>query len=211
VTGLTRERLAARFAATRPPLDPSRGHPPRTREALPPEIAAELAGPHRPAAVLLPLFEREARLHVWFTERATHLRRHAGQVSFPGGRADRNDADVVATALREAEEEIGLPRSHVEVLGFLEPQVTTSGYAVTGVIGFVGRPFEPVLDPGEVAALFDVPLDFLADPANLRRVVRRHRGVTFESREYDYDGRIIWGATALMLERFIELIKDNSL
>ncbi len=153
----------------------------------------------RPAAVLVPVIRREQGLTVLFTRRTAHLHDHAGQISFPGGRAEPGDPSLEMTALREAEEEIGLPPESVEVLGSLHEYVTVTGYRVTPVVGLVGTPFEPRLDAFEVAEVFEVPLAFFLDPGNHQR-----NSVIWEGGERHYYalpfGRhYIWGATAGML------------
>jgi 8-oxo-dGTP pyrophosphatase MutT (NUDIX family) len=163
-------------------------------------------GPPTPAAVLVPLVNREGGLSVLFTQRSADLVDHAGQISFPGGRVEPGDADVGAAALREAEEEVGLPRERVTLLGHLADYETVTGYRVTPVVGWVEPPFELKVDPVEVAAVFEVPLSFLLEPANQQR---HHRMVGDIRRDYyaiPYGDHYIWGATAAML-----LIFDRTL
>jgi len=150
----------------------------------------------RPAAVLVPIVQREEALTVILTQRTTHLRAHAGQVSFPGGRAEPADASPEFTALREAEEEIGLKAERVELLGRLPDYHTRTGYIVAPVIGLVTPPLELVPDPREVQDIFEVPLGFLLDPANHRRQTRVWQGRTVGFYEMPYGERYIWGATA---------------
>jgi 8-oxo-dGTP pyrophosphatase MutT (NUDIX family) len=164
--------------------------------------------PPAAAAVLVPLVARREGLHVLLTRRTDHLRDHAGQVSFPGGRSEPHDADAADTALREAEEEVGLPRSHVNVLGLLPTYATVTGFVVTPVVALVEPPPSLVLDRFEVAEAFEVPLEFLMTPANHRRHLFRADGAERQflsmpwmsvgadglQREY-----FIWGATAAML------------
>src|SRR6266545_6615128 len=123
----------------------------------------------RPAAVLVPVVRREGGLTVLFTRRTAHLNDHAGQISFPGGRSEPGDTGAAETALREAAEEIGLAAAQVEVLGKLQEYVTVTGYRVTPVVGLVTPPLELRLDEFEVAEVFEVPLEFLLDPANHQR------------------------------------------
>lgn len=152
-----------------------------------------------PAAVLVPLVQRGARRSLLFTRRNDGLRTHAGQVAFPGGRIERDDADAVAAALRETEEETGIARSLVKPLGFLDCFETISGFGVTPVVAAVSADYVLAPDPREVAEVFEVPLPFLLDTANLRRSEIDWRGRRREIYEYDYEGRRIWGATAAML------------
>lgn len=164
--------------------------------------------PAMPAAVLVPLLERRAgRLQVLFTERANHLRRHPGQISFPGGRIEHIDGSAVNAALREAEEEIGLPATCVEIAGFLAPQLTVTGYSVTAVVGLVTAiDFVAIPDPGEVASVFEVPLEYFLDERNKQRSTREYLGRRFATVEYQWQGRRIWGATAMMLDRLVSII-----
>lgn len=152
-----------------------------------------------PAAVLAPLVDRPEGLTVLLTQRTDHLHHHGGQISFPGGRVEAHDADPVETALRETEEEIGLERRHVEVIGFLDLYQTVTGFLITPVVGFVEPSFQLNPDPFEVADVFEVPLSFILDPHNHER-----RSIDFKGRErrfyvLPYEDRYIWGATAAML------------
>jgi len=156
-----------------------------------------------PAAVLVPIVSRP-RPSVLLTLRPEGLSRHAGQICFPGGRFHATDADLLDTALRETEEEIGLSRSLIEVAGFLDPYRTGTGYTVLPVVGFLGEEFEPRPDAREVAEIFEVPLDHLLDPANheQHRVERAGALRTFHA--ISYGERLIWGATAAMIVNFAE-------
>jgi 8-oxo-dGTP pyrophosphatase MutT (NUDIX family) len=151
-----------------------------------------------PAAVLIPIVAHP-ELTVLFTRRTAHLKAHSGQVSFPGGRVEAADPSREFTALREAEEEIGLPAARVEVLGTLPEYFTRTGFRVTPVIGLVRPPLELVPDAREVDEVFEVPLAFLIDPANHRRESRQigERLATYYI--FEHHGRVIWGATAGML------------
>ncbi|HXW75141.1 MAG TPA: CoA pyrophosphatase [Steroidobacteraceae bacterium] len=153
-----------------------------------------------PAAVLMPLVERH-ELTALFTQRATQLRNHAGQISFPGGRIEAADAGPAAAALREAREEIGLDERFVSVIGYLPDHVVITGFRITPVVAFVQPGFELLLASEEVEDTFEVPLDYLFDPANHRLQRRRSSvsGEELEFREIPFDGRTIWGATAGML------------
>ena len=137
------------------------------------------------------------------TERTAHLNAHAGQVSFPGGSAEPGDADAVETALRETEEEIGLSRTHVEVIGRLTDYLTVTGFRVATIVALVHPPFTLKLDAFEVAEAFEVPLTFLLDPANHeRRETLTYEGDTRRFTAMPHDGHFIWGATAAMLRNF---------
>ena len=163
-------------------------------------------GAPTPAAVLVPLINREDGLTVLFTERSHDLPDHPGQISFPGGRVEPGDADAGVAALREAEEEVGLKRERVTLLGRLEPYETVTGYRVIPVVGWVEPPFEISADPVEVADVFEVPLAFLLEPANRQRHFRMVGNTRRDYYAIPYGDRYIWGATAAML-----LIFDRTL
>jgi 8-oxo-dGTP pyrophosphatase MutT (NUDIX family) len=167
----------------------------------------QAAGKVTRAAVLIPLLLKSDGLSVLLTQRTDHLHDHAGQISFPGGRMDSGDSDPNDTALRESEEEIGLGRQGVEIIGHLPQYLTVSGYSVTPVVGLVKPQAEYVLDAFEVADVFEVPLHFLMDPANHQvRVWESGQG----SRRFysmPYENRFIWGATAGMLRNLYHLLK----
>src|SRR3954469_4431178 len=152
-----------------------------------------------PASVLIPIVAHPEGLTVLFTKRTVHLKAHSGQVSFPGGRAEPSDPTPEDTALREAEEEIGLARARVELLGRCSEYLTRTGFRVTPVIGVIRPPLELVPDAREVDEVFEVPLAFLLDPANHRRATREINGRTVGYYEMEHQGRVIWGATAGML------------
>ena len=164
------------------------------------------------ASVLIPLVQRADGLHVLLTQRSAHLRDHAGQISFPGGRAEAFDVDAVATALRETEEEVGLSREHVEVIGQLPLYTTVTSYVITPVVGLVYPPFTLTLDATEVDEAFEVPLRHLMTPQNHRR-----HSFTFEGGQRQFlsmpwhplgraDEHFIWGATAAMLRNLYRLL-----
>ncbi len=152
-----------------------------------------------PAAVLFPIVIRDGGHTVLLTQRTAHLRDHAGQVSFPGGRVEPDDLSPTFTALRETEEEVGLSREHVEILGFLPEYRTGTGFKVTPVVGLVRPPFDLSLDPFEVAEVFEVPLAFLIDPANHQRHELHYRGALRQYFAMPYGDYFIWGATAGMI------------
>ncbi len=165
-----------------------------------------------PAAVLVPLVERAEGYTVLLTQRTAHLEHHAGQISFPGGRAEATDASPVETALREAEEEIGLHRRHVvEIAGFLDLYQTVTGFLVTPVVGLVTPPFELTLDEFEVAEVFEVPLEFILDPSHHERRGMFYKGQQRSYYVVPYENRFIWGATAAMLVNFARRLAGNPL
>ncbi len=162
-----------------------------------------------PASVLLPIVERPEGLTMLLTQRTAHLTDHGGQISFPGGRADAGDASAIDTALRETEEEIGLSRQHVEVLGNLPDYLTATGYRVTPVVALVYPPFVLRAEPFEVAEIFEVPLAFLMNGMHhQRRAVELPNGLgrrTFYA--IPYERFFIWGATAGMLRNLFHLLR----
>lgn len=182
-----------------------------------PFVQRELA----PAAVLVPLVRREGGLQVLLTRRSDHLRDHAGQISFPGGRSDPADGGPAGTALRETEEEVGLRRAHVDVIGELPSYTTVTSYLVTPVVALVTPPFELVLDRFEVAEVFEVPLAFLMSPAHHRRHMftfdggqRQFLSMPWRGPDPDRADRagpvereyFIWGATAAMLRNLYRFL-----
>lgn len=161
------------------------------------------------AAVLLPIVLREPHPTLLLTERTAHLTAHAGQVSFPGGRREPADETLIDTALRETEEEIGLMRRHVEVIGTLPEYVTVTGYRVTPVVGLVVPPFSMQRDPHEVAEIFEAPLSYLLDGAHHERRAISLPGDTGQRLFYaiPYDRFLIWGATAGMLRNLFHFLR----
>ena len=173
---------------------------------LPPEQAAaiELRATVQ-AAVLVPLHMKRGVLHAIFTERHHDLPRHAGEISFPGGRRDPEDPGLIATALREVHEEIGLPPESVEVIGALEPTPTVvTGYAIYPFVGFVPGNFRWIPSNSEVAAVIDLPLPAVAAGYGRRRLVRR--GAALHTDTYVVDGHMIWGATARIVSDLLDRI-----
>lgn len=166
-------------------------------DLLPPDAATV------EAAVLVGLVPRDGGLNVVLTRRTDALRQHAGQVSFPGGRIEADDADPIAAALREAHEEIGLPSRQATPWGYLDPLSTITGYRVLPVVAGIDPAFVAKPDPNEVAEVFEVPLDYLMTPANLARIDIEYRGRprhVLEYRSYEHaPEQRIWGATASIL------------
>ena len=152
-----------------------------------------------PAAVLVPIVNRPDGLMVLLTLRSAGLPEHAGQISFPGGRVEADDPSVAHAALREANEEVGLPAERVTILGELTAYETVTGYRVTPVVGWVEPPFELTLDPIEVADVFEAPLAFLINEQNRRRHFRMFGETRVEFWAIPYGERYIWGATAAMI------------
>ena len=165
-----------------------------------------------PASVLVPLVEWPDGFTVLLTQRTAHLEHHAGQISFPGGRAEAGDDGPVGTALREAEEEIGLDRRHVtEIAGFLDLYQTVTGFLVTPVVAFLTPPFELALDAFEVAEAFEVPLAFILDPRNHERRSMVYQGQPRSYYVIPFEDRFIWGATAAMLVDFARRLTGHPL
>lgn len=168
-------------------------------------------GEGTPAAVLVPLVFRPQGMTVLLTQRTAHLAHHPGQISFPGGRFEEEDAcDAVACALRETEEEIGLGQDRVAVLGCLDERSSRTGFRVTPVIGIVHPPFDLALDDFEVAEVFEVPLDFLGEPRNrsLERVMHEGKERSFWS--IVWQGRKIWGLTAAILVTLVDELASGA-
>jgi len=172
---------------------------------LNPELLADLAlmDPPRPAAVLVPVVARTP-LTVLLTVRTDHLPTHAGQIAFPGGKVEAVDAGPIATAIREAQEEIGLDARFIEPLGYLDSYRSGSGFHIMPVVALVEPSFSLTPDPSEVADTFEVPLAFLMDPANHQRHAREWRGRQRHFYAIPYGARYIWGATAGMLKNMHE-------
>ncbi|MEP3247042.1 MAG: CoA pyrophosphatase [Sneathiella sp.] len=161
---------------------------------------------YKPAAVLVPIILRAEQPNVILTRRAGHLDKHAGQISFPGGRAEDHDATAVDTALRESEEEIGLLASSVDVIGRLNTYLTVTNYSVTPVVGLVEPKVDLVAEAGEVAEIFEVPLSFLMNPKNHQRHSGFHNGIERFWYAMPYQDYYIWGATAGMIRDLSERV-----
>lgn len=151
------------------------------------------------AAVLVGLVPRASGTQVLLTRRTDALRNHAGQVSFPGGRIEPDDADAVAAARRETFEEVGITPSQVMPLGYLDAFTTITGFRVLPVVATIDSDYVARPDPNEVADVFEVPLEFLLDPANLASLSLEHRGRARQVWEFSYPGQRIWGVTAAIL------------
>lgn len=162
-----------------------------------------------PAAVLIPIVDHDSGLTVLLTERASHLKNHGGQISFPGGRIEPADLNPLEAALRETEEEIGLSRELVTFVGYLQPQLVLSGYWVTPVVAFVQPGSELRLDGREVAAAFEIPLLHILDQANHRSRERTLGDVSVQVFDIPYRDRNVWGATAGMLMALYRLLRSD--
>jgi 8-oxo-dGTP pyrophosphatase MutT (NUDIX family) len=210
-TELTAQEFFARVRArltldvppglTDPSITPKRGD----HDADPVMQKIAEVRPIRPAAVLVPIVDH-AEPTVLLTQRAQHLPDHPGQVSFPGGKIDKSDENPLASALREAEEEIGLDRASVESLGYLDLYMTTLGYRIVPVISRVKPGFALTLNENEVDAVFEVPLAFLMDQANVQRHSRDWQGMTRHYYAFTFGERYIWGVTAGILRNLYDRI-----
>lgn len=177
------------------------------------DLAPDLVLPeHRPlraAGVLVPFLPPGPRgVEVLLTKRSSRLKHHPGQIAFPGGKVDPGDADAVAAALREAQEEVGLDPANVEILGTMEAHETVSSFMITPVLGRVRAPFAPRPEAGEVAEVFTVPLSYLADPASYRIERRVWRGQWRNYYVAPWGPYYIWGATARMLKALADRIAE---
>ena len=161
-------------------------------------------GTLRPAAVLVPLFERQGQDYLLFTERTAHLAHHAGEISFPGGGQDPGDADLTATALRETEEELGIPCHAVTLLGRLDDFYSVHGYHVSPYIGTIPAPGKLRHDPFEIARVFAAPIDHFRNPETHRVEEWQHRGRRHLVDFYQFETSVIWGLTAAILRQFVE-------
>jgi 8-oxo-dGTP pyrophosphatase MutT (NUDIX family) len=206
---LSATALRERFAGTELPADPLDVAMPPGLRRWPHAMREKLAGPLRPAGVLVPIMQRPDGLSVLLTQRAAHLKIHAGQASFPGGRMEPHDADVRATALRETHEEIGVGARFIDVIGYLRAMPTITGFAVTPVVGLVQGDAELRLDHTEVEYTFEVPLDFLLNEGNDQLAEREWEGRRFRLREFHYGGERVWGATAYMLLAFRNFVLNK--
>jgi 8-oxo-dGTP pyrophosphatase MutT (NUDIX family) len=189
-------RQALAGTAEREPRPMSRLELPQDLEK---RLAAGILARLHPAAVLVPLIERRPEPTILLTRRADHLRQHGGQISFPGGRRDAADPDLTAAALREAQEEVGLEPSAVEVLGYLDDYPTLTGYRITPVVGRVPGSFEPRIDPAEVAEIFELPLTRVLEESAFVRQTLLRGGIRLPFFELQHGAHRIWGATAGIL------------
>ncbi len=197
---LTREWITERFQAGAPSGDPRIWGD----YMLNPGMAR--ASDLKPAAVLIPVVNRSQELTVMFTLRTAHLANHAGQISFPGGHIEEADKEPTDAALRETEEEVGLPRHHIDVIGQLENYISRTGFRITPIVGVIEPPFPVEPDPGEVDEVFEVPLSFLLNPENHHRHTRQVEGENREFYAMPYGDYYIWGVTAGILVSLYEYL-----
>lgn len=168
------------------------------------QVSLPISTTLRQAAVLIAFTQVDNHTHVILTRRPMHLRNHPGQISFPGGKVEQFDNNIIATALREAEEEIALKINNVEVLGQYPKYKTFAGFEITPVLGIVKNSFVPVLDKGEVADLFTVPLSFLLNKNNRQHYLHRRQGIPHTIHCIPFKQHVIWGATAAIIEQLCQ-------
>jgi 8-oxo-dGTP pyrophosphatase MutT (NUDIX family) len=162
----------------------------------------------RPAAVLIPIFAQENNWKVLFTRRNGYLKKHSGQVAFPGGAWEIGDQDLKVTALRETEEEIGILREDVKPLGCLPARLLVSGYSVTPIIGLIPYPYPFRILQNEVEEIFSIPLDWLCDPQHYYQKEVFYQGVSYHVTNYvPYHGNVLWGASASMILELLEILQ----
>lgn len=203
---ITVSLLREKLAGTKAPDNPTDVVMPAGSERWPRFIRERIVQKLQPAGVLIPVLERSGQLSVLLTQRSAELKHHAGQVSFPGGRMEDADEDVVQAALRETHEEVGIPPEAITVIGYLDPMPTVTGYAVTPVVGMVSGDAPLRLDRTEVEYAFEVPLTYLLDERNERASEREYQGRTIPTVEFHYESERIWGATAHMVIELRKLI-----
>lgn len=211
---LTLAEIARRLDAAGPP-----GRRSSARAGLPQDVPRgdhdlnpDFYDPARPlvqAAVLVPIVARDSGPTLILTQRTEHLDAHAGQISFPGGRVEQGEG-LEAAALRETEEEIGLPRRHIRLIGRLDTYITRTGFEITPLVGAIAPPFPIVPDSFEVAEVFEVPLHFFLNPGSRRQDARMYQGRKRHFYAFPYEDRYIWGATAGMLVNLIEVLGTDT-
>jgi 8-oxo-dGTP pyrophosphatase MutT (NUDIX family) len=224
---MTREQLIARISTAQNHVGRRRGSGAAIRQMLHDETPLDAPAPNRrgdhdlndadmrpkpplvPAAVLVPLVEHAEGYTVLLTQRSADLSKHAGQISFPGGRIEAEDETPALAALREAEEEIGLTADFVDVIGDLDTYEVRTGFEVFPIVGLVRTGFDIKIDPGEVAEVFEVPLSFVLDPGNHHRQGRTFYGMMRYFYVLPFEDRYIWGATAGMLINLYEVLSGE--
>jgi 8-oxo-dGTP pyrophosphatase MutT (NUDIX family) len=167
-------------------------------------------GTRTQAAVLVPLFQKGGRYHVLFTKRTDRVKHHKGEISFPGGVADEGDEDVEATALRETFEEIGLPEKHVEILGKLDDAITiSSAHLITPVVAEIAYPYRFSINEEEIEELIEIPLEAFLDENRWKEETYLNGDKKVLSYRLEYEGRIIWGATARIMRQFLDILFED--
>lgn len=167
--------------------------------------------PLAPAAVLIPLYERDGEYYILFTKRTERLEHHKGQISFPGGARHQEDRDLLDTALRETFEEVGVKPGDVEILGELDRMGTvTSNFLITPFVGIIPYPYTFTVSEDEIEELVEVPISALLDKENYREERHEYEGRTYVGSFFDCGGKVIWGATAKILKQFLDLVFDEN-
>lgn len=161
-----------------------------------------------PAAVLIPLFKKDGHLHVLFTKRTEKVEHHKGQICFPGGASSPEDSTTLVTALREAFEEVGIREEDVNILGSLDDMITSTNFVVSPFVGAIPYPYNFQVSKDEVAELIEVPLKALMNKRNVRQEYEIRGGLLFPVYFYEYNGYVIWGATARLLTHFLALLRE---
>ncbi|WP_434951894.1 CoA pyrophosphatase [Shewanella sp. HL-SH4] len=167
--------------------------------------------PGREAAVLIPIQQIGGELYLILTKRAMHLRHHPGQISFPGGKFEQSDRNAIDTALREAQEEIGLLKTNVDVIGSFPPHKTFTGFEITPIVGIIKQPFKLTIDPGEVASCFRVPLNYFKQTSNRHLGQHWRKGKCYEVHYMPFEDKFIWGVTAAMIDLLCRHIDNYGL
>jgi 8-oxo-dGTP pyrophosphatase MutT (NUDIX family) len=201
-----RRLIEERLQGTRPAIDPRMAHPAGFSAEVDEALRQYFPASPVAAAVLVPIVDHTDGLSVLLTQRATHLKNHPGQISFPGGRIEPRDAGPLEAALRETEEEIGLSREHVNFVGYLDPHLVLTGYWITPVVAFIQPGFSLKLDEQEVASTFEVPLTHIFDVANHQSRERMLGNTPIRVHDIPYGEHNIWGATAGILMALYRLL-----
>ena len=205
---LTADQIRQRLACTNMPVDPLAVDFMHMGARMPESIVQRVKPQLRAAGVLIPVVDHPESPSLLFTERSSTLRHHAGQVSFPGGSMETEDENILATALREAREEVGIKRDEVEVVGYLEPVATITGFAVTCVIGIVPPTINLTPDRLEVDEIFEVPFSYLVDKGNMEIGERIYEGKCVPVATYYHEGHRIWGVTASMIVGLLKVLNN---
>jgi 8-oxo-dGTP pyrophosphatase MutT (NUDIX family) len=181
------------------------------RDALVHRHKQEVGDPTlRPAAVCLLLYPKDGEYCILLNKRSEHVEHHKGEISLPGGARDKEDKDSLDTALRETEEEMGIRRSDVTVLGELDEVATRSRFKMQVYVGTIPYPYDFTPSDMEIAEVLEVPIDALMDPSNLRVETRWEDGLTVSTNSYAYDGHLVYGATARVLQDFLGLLDEGT-
>jgi len=199
----------AQSAAAGLPAD-WRGRLRRSLAAQPAHLPQHSAPDAQPAAVLVPIVDRPGGPTLLLTTRAGHLRQHAGQISFPGGRIEPADLSVLAAAVREAREEIGIDDRYIEPLGYLPDYVVRTGFRITPVVALISPGFTLQVDAAEVAEVFEMPLEFPYHPDNFQPTRRVLHGVEIILNDLNFEGRNVWGATAIILQALSAALRKDA-